>query len=38
MTRMLELGPIDFIVVEWPADKQPTGRRSRTSWTSWTAV
>jgi hypothetical protein len=21
----VELGPIDFIVVEWPADKQPTG-------------
>jgi hypothetical protein len=21
----IELGPIDFIVVEWPADKQPTG-------------
>ena len=21
----VELGPIDYIVVEWPADKQPTG-------------
>ena len=21
----IELGPIDYIVVEWPADKQPTG-------------
>ena len=21
----VELGPIDFIVVEWPADKQPNG-------------
>jgi hypothetical protein len=22
----IELGPIDYIVVEWPADKPPTGR------------
>ena len=22
----IELGPIDFLVVEWPAEKQPTGR------------
>ncbi|HET9248585.1 MAG TPA: DUF1269 domain-containing protein, partial [Actinomycetota bacterium] len=21
----IELGPIDYIVVEWPADKPPTG-------------
>lgn len=21
----IELGPVDYIVVEWPADKQPTG-------------
>ena len=27
----IELGPIDYLVVEWPADRQPDGRRSRTS-------
>jgi Family of unknown function (DUF6325) len=25
MSDDIELGPIDYIVVEWPADKQPTG-------------
>ena len=24
-TTDIELGPIDYLVVEWPADKQPTG-------------
>ena len=33
----IELGPIDYLVVEWPADRQPDGRRSRTSstWSIW---
>jgi uncharacterized protein DUF6325 len=26
MSDDVELGPIDYIVVEWPADKPPTGR------------
>jgi len=25
MSDDIELGPIDYIVVEWPSDKQPTG-------------
>jgi hypothetical protein len=24
-TEDVELGPIDYLIVEWPADKQPTG-------------
>jgi len=25
MSDEIELGPVDYLVVEWPADKQPTG-------------
>ena len=32
----VELGPVDYIVVEWPAISRRPEKRSRTSSISWT--